>query len=699
MAASRASDEDLELQRVLMASLAEASQPSRTNGAISSSPSVEPPLSDDDIALQQALAESRQSSASLANSAATPADLYRGTTAMFTQDDNSRDWTQFNLPHASIPAMDEDDFELQRQQALMESEREDLENMATEMAIKHEEDEFFSSPPVRSSVPAAMARAATLSAPAPSLIAHEDDFLVQGLNHLNLHDNHEDQPARAAASLSATHPSAPLQPHSHNVQELARHSDTHNDTVTLQLKPDQPELSAVELVFPRTATVRDVKRQLADIWDTSPAKIELMGFDLGVDGIDSSHLAGLVRRSTNSLPLLAIVAAADSSDMDMSDPFGNNTSDDDDDDDDEAFAVRGQGYPRDGFSSARRHEFADPSDPGDGLEALLVAKDEMDHPHASVGEFLVPHSPSSGEDFAQAYTARYGPTPYFHQGSFLSAAIEARRNNRSIAVYLHDDRSSFAVSGLDMLQHEHVRTCLSTYYVLWGHDFSRADSRQALFDATREHVKLVDALTGDTPVLVVVSPTGSSFTLTRALSLEAMADPNALAHELEELGLLYLSTVANEPSRSVESLERQSMIEDQDAAYKASLAADRAKAEQEACAAKEAEEAQRQQELQRQAEAQAAQRLAQSLRDEPPASDKSAYRVRFQFPDGTRDHRFWSDATIGEVIAFVGSIGFSSDDYAIVDPVARTELSSYGLASRLAEKGMAKRMKVHVTEK
>jgi hypothetical protein len=277
--------------------------------------------------------------------------------------------------------------------------------------------------------------------------------------------------------------------------------------------------------------------------------------------------------------------------------------------------------------------------------------------------------------------------------------MEARRNQRSIAIYLHDDRSSAGLHALRMLQDEQVRHMLAAYFVLWGHDFSRADSRQALFDATRDHVRLVDGLTGELPVLAIVAPIGSSFTLTRCLAMPNMPLATILANDLEELGLMYMATNANQPSRSVESLERQHMIGDQNAAYEASLAADRAKIEEQQRQDAEIEAEKQRQQRQEQAAVAQAQELAQGVRDEPEESDTTAIKVRFRFPDGSSTRRFPADATVGEIVAYVGSRGFDADRFVVVDAVGRTELETYGLHSQLREKGMARGMKVHVTER
>jgi len=250
-----------------------------------------------------------------------------------------------------------------------------------------------------------------------------------------------------------------------------------------------------------------------------------------------------------------------------------------------------------------------------------------------------------------------------------------------------------------LLQDEQVRTVLAAYFVLWGHDFSRAESRQALFDATRDHVRLVDGLTGDTPVLAIVAPLGSSFTLSRCLTFASMPSAAILADELEELGLMYMATSANEPSRSVETMERQAMIDDQNSAYEASLEADRAKIEEQQRMDAEAETERQQQQEEEAAAVAEAQHLAELIRDEPNENDTTAIKVRLQFPDGTRTRRFPADVTVGEVVAYVGSQGYNADRFAVVDAVARTELETYGLQSQLREKGMARGMKVHVTER
>eukprot|EP00045_Choanoeca_perplexa_P010754 m.111370 g.111370 ORF g.111370 m.111370 type:complete len:673 (+) comp15381_c0_seq2:202-2220(+) len=495
-------------------------------------------------------------------------------------------------------------------------------------------------------------------------------------------------PAPYRAQLSAPMPASTQTYGAEPALPMASQLVDNND-VTLQLRPTEGG-DPFEITIPRRTKVGAVKDLVGQRLGVAPERLQLFGFEVDVDGTDDSRLSGLIRPSTDACPLLLAVSPSEASAMD---------DDNNDISDDDPFADRSSDDGSDVYGSDYRHGFADSDVPPPSLEAELIARHELDEPHPSVDGFLVPFAPSTGQDFAEAYTRRYGPVPYFHQGSFLSAATAARRNQRSIAVYLHDDRSAGCTHALKLLQNERVCHVLASYFVLWGHDFSRADSRQALFDTTRDHVRLVDGLTGDTPVIAIVAPLGSSFTLSRCLALPSVASAGLLAQELEELGLMYMATSANEPSRSVESLERQSMIQDQNSAYQACLAADKAKLEeQERQEAAIAAEEQRQQEEAAQAAAQA-QKLAQLVRDEPPASDKTAFKIRFQFPSSSSDRRFPADVTIGEVVSYVGSLGFNADEYSVVDPVARTELETYGLDSQLSDKGMPRRMKVHVSER
>jgi hypothetical protein len=204
---------------------------------------------------------------------------------------------------------------------------------------------------------------------------------------------------------------------------------------------------------------------------------------------------------------------------------------------------------------------------------------------------------------------------------------------------------------------------------------------------------------------LVIFPSGSVFAMTRCIPLKPATTGVELRAVLEELGLLFHSSMVHSPSRSAESVGRSDLVAEQDAAYQASLEADRRKADEqreaEAAAARRAAAAAA-------AEAQAAreaaarsEQMATLVRPEPPEGDQDCYRVRFQLPDGAAVlRRFPADATVAEVVAFVASsLKLDPAIHSLVDPVARVALDQFDGARTLLDCGMPRRTKIHVQHK
>lgn len=319
------------------------------------------------------------------------------------------------------------------------------------------------------------------------------------------------------------------------------------------------------------------------------------------------------------------------------------------------------------------------------VERALIGLGESDDvPLANRPPLLGP-SETGPAAFAMAFARRHEHAPLFLQGSLREAVREARQQGRPLLLYLHDDRSANSGAFERMLCHAAVVSVLNLYFVVWGHDMTTRHNRELLFNETRDDVRLADGLSGQFPCLVVLSPVGSSLQMIRCL--DEVMHPDSMARTLEDDGVMLLANMTLHPSSDPRSLERQSILEAQDAAYQASLEADRLKEQQ-----RQAEEQQRREDAERQARADEEERQRQAaaaeaaaseqaaaaaaaeasrerLRPEPSKDDATAVHIRFQLPDGKQDdRRFAPDCIVTEVLEYAASLGFPHAQYRLRTP-------------------------------
>ena len=532
--------------------------------------------------------------------------------------------------------------------------------------------------------------------------------------------------------------------------------DGREETIFLRVTVASTD-TLVELVLPRSATVLELKRRIAAETGVGLQQQSFFGWSIDVLPRDDLKLSNLTQPGEGVVQLLLVESSPPSS----PEPAQDDESDGDGARDHLADMMSAAGGPHaewaradlagtlgglspgsedaalaaalaasmsplahrrstgDAARDARRRDRArgHQGHGGGGMmsdveEALIGDGEEDVVPAANDPPLLLSsgQSEGGGAGFARAFLARHPHAPLFLEGDLTEAIAEARRQQRPLVLYFHDDRSEGSRRFERMLCHTEVVSIIQMYFVAWGHDVTHSAERRRLFEATRGDIGLADGLTGDFPCLAIVGPVGSTFQMTKCL--HTFASVEDMAQQLESEGVMLLANMTLQPGSDHRSVERRDLMSEQDAAYRASLEADRRKeaerkAQAEAEAEAEAQAAARAAEEEERAAAEAARAEAEAeeaaarLRDEPADDDPSAYRIRFQLPGGkSENRRFASDAPVTDLFLYMASLGFAPSEYNLCDPVSRKTLNAAeGRRQTLASVlGSVTRLKLMVEE-
>ncbi|KXZ45187.1 hypothetical protein GPECTOR_57g477 [Gonium pectorale] len=289
------------------------------------------------------------------------------------------------------------------------------------------------------------------------------------------------------------------------------------------------------------------------------------------------------------------------------------------------------------------------------------------------GEELDPAGQAAA--FVAAFKAAYGDRhPRWQEAGWRVACQQARREFKFLFVYLHspehEDTEAFCRS---VVSHPEVVDFINVNCVAWGGDVTRSDafvlSQQAQMGVTRfPYVALLSMAPSDNRVQLVAAGSGPDVGAPGLLLglLRAAVDTH---------GALLVAQRAEVEEREY----ARRLVEEQNAEYEASLAADRAReAEREAERKRQEEEERRQEEearrvreaaeaeAARQAEAVAAieRRRAAALAallPEAAAGTEGSAAIRLRLPDGTNTSRcFPPGATLQAVFDFVDSLPATS---------------------------------------
>ncbi|BFZ17016.1 hypothetical protein BsWGS_20055 [Bradybaena similaris] len=310
------------------------------------------------------------------------------------------------------------------------------------------------------------------------------------------------------------------------------------------------------------------------------------------------------------------------------------------------------------------------------------------------------------EHFTKEFSKRYGEChPQFYIGSLDDAIRESLTvrpaERKLLAVYLHHDNSIFAnVFCSQLLCAEGIVNYLSVHFVTWAWDltapgntarFMQAATRHFGSLATAQmHCNAIDHL----PSLLLISRSKSSNEVVDAIQGHTTLDEmmTRLIHAVE----VFQGQKELELNEGKEREARERIKQEQDMAYEESLAADRKKAE-----AQKLEDDKRREEMERLIEEQRkvenqkqeeklikeaiSKSIATTVPDEPPEDSTARISsLRFRVPKGeTITRRFLAENTLGNVLNFLTSQGYHTEDYKVLTTFPRRDISALDTASTL----------------
>ncbi|GFR40612.1 hypothetical protein Agub_g1193, partial [Astrephomene gubernaculifera] len=278
--------------------------------------------------------------------------------------------------------------------------------------------------------------------------------------------------------------------------------------------------------------------------------------------------------------------------------------------------------------------------------------------------------------FVATFKSLYGDRhPRWQECGWRVACQQARREFKFLFVYLHspehEDTDAFCRT---VLTHPDVVDYVNLHCVSWGGDVTASDafvlSQQVQMGVTRfPYVALLSSAPGD----------GGRLQLLAAASGPDVSAPGLLLLRLRATVEAHGVLLAAQRAEVEEREFARRLLEEQDAEYEASLAADRKReAERAEERKRQEEEEQRQREEERLAQEAAAAEAARvaeaaaaverrrqaaraALLPEPPAGAEGSAAIRLRLPDGSHTSRsFPQGATLNAVFDYVESLDASS---------------------------------------
>ncbi|RXG58038.1 FAS-associated factor 1 [Armadillidium vulgare] len=312
---------------------------------------------------------------------------------------------------------------------------------------------------------------------------------------------------------------------------------------------------------------------------------------------------------------------------------------------------------------------------------LLPEEDYLvmdDVPTSQSSKSLIPPDIEGEENAAQHFVHefqnRYGSyTPLFFQGTLQSALKESvmlpARTRKPLAIYIHHDKSVSAnVFCSQSLCQQSVVDYLSTNFVIWGWDITHESNKNTLLKIISTNLGSLAANTvrgysvDKLPALLIINRSrGSSEILT-------VIHGNAILDEVMQ-SLLHASEIFEE-QRGAEVMEedlreqRETVKAEQDAAYHASLEADRAKAVRAS--------------------------LESGLPPEPDAScDEPTTVLRFRVPKGDMFSRCFTQNTKNYrvVLDYLFVQGYPPNEYKYLQSWPRRCIANLDTSKTLADHG------------
>ncbi|XP_033103546.1 FAS-associated factor 1-like [Anneissia japonica] len=362
-------------------------------------------------------------------------------------------------------------------------------------------------------------------------------------------------------------------------------------------------------------------------------------------------------------------------------------------------------------------EFEDAADTFDFDDDTQFFGDENHQTHK-----FKPLLPSGIEDptealahFTHEFEERYGERhPFFFLGSLDDATKEAFKptlaDRKPLAIYLHHDRSvQVNVFCSQLLCAESIVSFLSHHFVTWAWDLTLDINKARLLNMCTEHfgsmaASAVRNIQDDQfPIILIVMKTRSNaevFSVSQGnTSLDEMM--TALVHSVDVFNHQRSVFMAEDSER----LAAEQLRLEQDAAYQASLIADRAKAEEKERTEREEREKQEREDQERREKEQNDEAIRLSLEqqvlEEPPAEVKDGVStLRMRLPDGEMlVRRFYANHAIKTLFYFIGSKGYRTEDYKLLTTWPKRDVTLLDSSKTFKDSGLFPQETLFVEER
>ncbi|XP_034236996.1 FAS-associated factor 1 [Thrips palmi] len=352
-------------------------------------------------------------------------------------------------------------------------------------------------------------------------------------------------------------------------------------------------------------------------------------------------------------------------------------------------------------SDASSEEFEDATEslPDDEDQEIFI--DEM--PSNKLRPLVPPDATdemAGAINFGEEFTNRYGTAyPAFYPGSLDDAikdsCLKPARDRKLLAMYIHNDKSVLAnVFCTQLLGAESVRGVLSDSFVVWGWDITHPSNKTMFLNSVN---RCLGNLAGQNifcisedkyPILVILMRNRLNTEIFRIV--HGNTGVSELLTCLLEASDVFSHQQSIDLKDEEERAAREMIKVEQDRAYQASLAMDRAKEEskkqQELYEEQERERSQREREEQENMQEAVRQQLENQLPPEPEqGSGDTIIKIRYKLPDGgTIDRRFLAKEKLKYLLDFLTVKGYPSENYKVI-AYPKRDLSPFDHQMSLAE--------------
>lgn len=303
--------------------------------------------------------------------------------------------------------------------------------------------------------------------------------------------------------------------------------------------------------------------------------------------------------------------------------------------------------------------------------------------------------------FVENFVERYGPQhPMFFQGSLEDALKEAcrpsARDRKLLAIYLHHDGSVLTnVFCGQLLACESIIQMLLDHFIMYGWDLTFESNKNMFLSSISACVGMTASITvrniptDRLPAILVIAKNRSQCEVFQVIYGNVSVDD--LLSQLMEASDMYGEQLKIELREENERLAREQVKLEQDAAYRESLEADRAKQE-----AKRQKELMMQNERQRleseRADAEAKREMirTQARITVPPEPEQTTgeniTKIRVRAPTGSMlERRFFTDTPLRILLNYIIGEGFLVDEFKVISSWPRRDLTTLDYENTLKD--------------